>query len=461
MKEHLEKIKSPDTVFLSEDGSGVVRKVVYDVKTNQLIGLVLPLNAENGIPKAFSYIATTHDTINQLMELPKSSLVYLVVAQPLKKNAPLFILQIFGMPDLYASQPCEFIFRHMRSMGTNNFTKINFSLFELFHLIKRVELANDITLSRLGKENCIFPRIKKVYEDSRPINCQLPSDQEIIAEMLKAQNDALENAFEFGIRMSSSDIDKCELKAPSRIVKPKKSSITIPCSDESDIDIQSAFVEIENGDGTTKRLRKSTLLWLLTESKGKLSADRLQRVQDMSAVDSSKKRRLMPGSSRQDDEIPDEMLLIKSSELQIGDWCFFKYNEAVQLTDLESDSDVMEHCILGNILNFKYITKTDEHQNKINSEQKRKKRKRTYLLDFAPLSAEVAALATWYKVNHDGFLHPVKSDEHFFIDIKQYLGTLKNAFVGEQCSSNNLRLKYQDLGSINSSLAKHLIEIIS
>lgn len=93
---HLERTGSSMDVFLSEDASGVVRKVVYDSHTNQMIGLVLPFNATNGMPELFSFQATSAEAIKSYMELPQSTLVYIVVAQPLKKKTPPFILQIFG-----------------------------------------------------------------------------------------------------------------------------------------------------------------------------------------------------------------------------------------------------------------------------------------------------------------------------------------------------------------------------
>lgn len=57
---------------------------------------MLPLDSTNGCPKLNSYMATSEEAIKSFMELPRSSLVYLIVAQPLKANAPPFILQIFG-----------------------------------------------------------------------------------------------------------------------------------------------------------------------------------------------------------------------------------------------------------------------------------------------------------------------------------------------------------------------------
>lgn len=51
-------------------------------------------------------------------------------------------LQDLFLTFLFASQPCEETFRQLRSMGTINFTKINFSLLEVMHSIGRVEIQN-------------------------------------------------------------------------------------------------------------------------------------------------------------------------------------------------------------------------------------------------------------------------------------------------------------------------------
>lgn len=93
---HLERTNSPKAVFLSEDASGVVSKIVYDSNTNQLVGLVLPFDDKTGIPKSFSFKAESAEMIEEYMKLPQSILVYIVAAQPLKENSIPFILQVFG-----------------------------------------------------------------------------------------------------------------------------------------------------------------------------------------------------------------------------------------------------------------------------------------------------------------------------------------------------------------------------
>lgn len=94
---HLEQSNYPKSVFLSEDASGVVQRAVFESRTNQLVGLVLPLSKESGMPQLFSFNASSAEEIKRCVDSNQlSKLVYIVVAQPLQKNALPFILQIFG-----------------------------------------------------------------------------------------------------------------------------------------------------------------------------------------------------------------------------------------------------------------------------------------------------------------------------------------------------------------------------
>lgn len=54
------------------------------------------------------------------------------------------------IPILFASQPCEESFRQFRSMETVNFTKINFTMLDILHMIGRIELKNEIVYSKLS-----------------------------------------------------------------------------------------------------------------------------------------------------------------------------------------------------------------------------------------------------------------------------------------------------------------------
>lgn len=119
-----------------------------------------------------------------------------------------------------------------------------------------------------------------------------------------------------------------------------------------------AFIEIMLENGEKKVLRTSTLLWLLSESNGNLSNDRLQRVQ---GAKQPKKccRRL------QFDPIiePSTKSLIVKEEIKVGDWCILNKN-----TDMSGENTF---C-LGNVLSFQYI-------NRKNAKDKQ------YTWDFAPV----------------------------------------------------------------------------
>lgn len=107
LAEYLKKINTKN-IFLSEDASGMVSKVEYDPKTNQLVGFVLPIDSVSGMPIPFSFKASSASEIQKFMELKeKSTLVYVVIAQPLIDHAPPFVLQIFGTDNKFTANDVE------------------------------------------------------------------------------------------------------------------------------------------------------------------------------------------------------------------------------------------------------------------------------------------------------------------------------------------------------------------
>lgn len=86
--------------------------MLYDSQSNQLIGLVLPLDDKNGMPKLWTFNANSAEEIKQCMERAQSSLVYIVVVQALKENVPPFILQIFGTDNKFRAQDVLQLWAH-------------------------------------------------------------------------------------------------------------------------------------------------------------------------------------------------------------------------------------------------------------------------------------------------------------------------------------------------------------
>lgn len=97
-------IEGKKCVWLSEDASGIISKVEFDSKSNQMVGLVLPMNTITGMPMPFTHLARTTEEIEKNMKKDKPSLVYVVMAQPLKKGVPPFLLQIFGTNNKFTAQ---------------------------------------------------------------------------------------------------------------------------------------------------------------------------------------------------------------------------------------------------------------------------------------------------------------------------------------------------------------------
>lgn len=52
---YLDKVGTHKTVWLSEDGSGIVAKVCYDSSSNQMVGLILPIDSTTSMPIPFSF----------------------------------------------------------------------------------------------------------------------------------------------------------------------------------------------------------------------------------------------------------------------------------------------------------------------------------------------------------------------------------------------------------------------
>lgn len=115
LKVYLEKIKAPKYVWLSEDGSGIVKRCVYDVKSNKLVGLNLPLDVTTGMPITSKFMANSLREIEKHMQNPLSYLVYVVMAQPVMQKAPPFVLQIFGTDNKFFSADVNNRWIHTRN----------------------------------------------------------------------------------------------------------------------------------------------------------------------------------------------------------------------------------------------------------------------------------------------------------------------------------------------------------
>lgn len=136
LSEYLDKIGAPREVCLSEDASGIVSQVSYDKSTNQLIGLVLPLD-KNGMPVSFSFTPNSVDQINdQMKRYERSTLVYLILAQPMKENASPFILLVYGTNNKFKSYDVLQRWQHIRDQLARLITIFTFPIFQCIFIFK-------------------------------------------------------------------------------------------------------------------------------------------------------------------------------------------------------------------------------------------------------------------------------------------------------------------------------------
>lgn len=345
-------------------------------------------------------------------------------------------------PSLFASQPCEHIFRTMRSMGTVNFTKINFCLNELFHLIARFELMNKIVYSN---ERINFPRN---FQNETEYPAKLPSDQEICIAMENARKNALQKATEFGIYLNANDITTTELQftrelhAESIIESLLQSnetdeeifdenSLTLSAASTSDLDSQSSSeltVDVVDSNGSIKTVRKTTFLWMISEFNDKLSSDRLKRVQGTKSSESNSARKRF----KSNDPFSDGTVnILKLDELKIGDWAIFDLCNEANPTNFEGNE--RNRWLIGNVVGFRYI---DE-----------KNRPRQYKTGHVSTTTNqngknsIEVLAVWYAYQADNILKQCIGK--FTVLIGKYGGTIKPPLVKKESDCINYILSFE------------------
>lgn len=358
-------------------------------------------------------------------------------------------LRDIGKPEwfltyLFDSQPCESTFRQMRSMGTLNFTKINFTLSELLNIVERVELQNEIVYNKLSKSEIKFPRLKVGLQNNTI--AQLPSNQELATTMKKALEDARTCTIAFGMDAGADEIVKCPLRKPvvlglrnipedsdssneeesifnSRF--DSRQSLNLPEYNKDKVSLteDSKFIEVCQSDGSSQIFRKSSVVWLLTESTAKLSSDRLKRVQEVPKQKSSKRAKREDSNTSSatgsSNEPPNRAPYIFEN-IKVGDWCFFELdfdNNSIIGSTIESGvENLVKNIVVGAILAFKYA-------------QGNKEKDKQYHLDTAPVhkkkenDRDIDVLCNWRCIKIDGTLCAPESG--FFIPIKNYVCTVE------------------------------------
>lgn len=167
-------------------------------------------------------------------------------------------------------------------------------------MIGRVEVQNSIAYVKLADKNVSFPPSHKRAEKTQIY--ALPTDEEIDSTLQRAKQSAIEDAHRFGLTTENIDIDSYKFVSGVETSEDEIEDITEDDFTNNDIELndpdndftiyeddeqtdvesldeKSPFTIVTDEDGKGSIVKKSCLVWMLTEPSVGLSKDRLRRVQ--------------------------------------------------------------------------------------------------------------------------------------------------------------------------------------
>lgn len=198
------------------------------------------------------------------------------------------------------------------------------------------------------------------------------------------------------------------------------------------------FIEIINPDGTVTNVRKSTFVWKLLENNGKLSSDRLKRVQGPSNSTEPKRKQQKPSSAftEPSTEPRKEKILFKATDLEVGEWAIFKINYESVINRQNPKQFLEEKCLIGIILGFKSFNEKGKMI------QYKNRNARTIFNKEYKLNLLV--LGAWYMCNENGSLTPIDNKKKIKIHMKNYIATMKTAVTRKVVNSpENSKLLFE------------------
>lgn len=111
--------------------------------------------------------------------------------------------------DLYASQPCESMFRQVRSFTSTFSTVVNFNMIDILHRVKKLQMQSDIINQSKGLIK--FPRFDKKVEKTSNTVIQKLNRAAITCEIEKAKKDVICDLEKLGIDTSKLNF-RCQVK---------------------------------------------------------------------------------------------------------------------------------------------------------------------------------------------------------------------------------------------------------
>lgn len=197
------------------------------------------------------------------------------------------------LPYLFSSQPCESIFRQLRSFTSTYSTVANCSVNEILFRISKIQLQNEIIHN--NAMNFVYPKVNKKREFD--FVKKLPTKYEIFNTIALCKTRAINTAKRFGFKIpGDSSLVSCKIgtkclnkRTTISKTKNKMNPLKKPLLKVSDLknvnlvnyidthpnpDEMSSFVRLND----KKVVKKISLCWYLRNDYQKISVDRNKRV---------------------------------------------------------------------------------------------------------------------------------------------------------------------------------------
>lgn len=288
-------------------------EIVYNVTTAFLDRSLAPLERIHRMWYSLFFVRIWRDFIRDQNSLVlKDNFLTTYTYNCLELNAHSLVLimlhlKSIGMPQLFLpqhfdSQPCESFYRQLRSLSSTYSTVTNCSVKEILQRVSKIQLQNEIK----NTPDSSFTFYRKSKTQTEPpdycILADLPSLQEIREEIEKCKSMAIKDALKFDILTKEREKSAvmCQVnpyspmthmrKLKTKTVRSKFDRSSLTCRVQQttlknfsynfkhkSVNETSSYVDVPH-ENKRLILKKTSLCWLLSAEREKLSSDRLYRV---------------------------------------------------------------------------------------------------------------------------------------------------------------------------------------
>lgn len=149
--QYLNERNLPKIVSASEDMTRIVGRVQFDSRSNQLYGMVEPINSKTGMPIPFCFPARfAEEIIRHFINGTVSAYLNVVMVQPISKNASPFCILLYGSDNKFTAVDVKKRWKYI----DNELNKVGISVLSISSDSDPRYNAAMRDLSTLGENSC-------------------------------------------------------------------------------------------------------------------------------------------------------------------------------------------------------------------------------------------------------------------------------------------------------------------